>query len=161
MYNRNTLYCRLGFITFRVLWPVVVHVDSNRHINQIIICMKIIKDIDKMYEVIMIISMHVIRNYSGYGLSQWETMLHCSNVSHWLSPYLGGSLVMYELVGSNIMHVLETIYTLLLVLFLGNTNIYFHFISSLDSWYGVGTWKIHPCGPTFKTNLRVSECIYG
>ena len=27
------------------------------------------------------------RAHSGYGLSQWETMLHCNVVSHWLSPY--------------------------------------------------------------------------
>ena len=30
--------------------------------------------------------------YSGYGLSQWEAMLHCNVVSHWLSPYLELSL---------------------------------------------------------------------
>ena len=27
------------------------------------------------------------RDPSGYGLSQWETTLHCNVVSHWLSPY--------------------------------------------------------------------------
>ena len=27
------------------------------------------------------------RDQSGYGLSQWETALHCNGVSHWLSPY--------------------------------------------------------------------------
>ena len=26
------------------------------------------------------------RNYSVYALNQWETMLHCNVVSHWLSP---------------------------------------------------------------------------
>ena len=26
------------------------------------------------------------RQHSGYGLSQWETMLQCNVVSHWLSP---------------------------------------------------------------------------
>ena len=25
--------------------------------------------------------------YYGYGLSQWETTLHCNVISHWLSPY--------------------------------------------------------------------------
>ena len=27
------------------------------------------------------------RDHSRYGLSQWETTLHCNVVSHWLSPY--------------------------------------------------------------------------
>ena len=27
------------------------------------------------------------RDHSRYGLSQWETTLHCNGVSHWLSPY--------------------------------------------------------------------------
>ena len=27
------------------------------------------------------------RHHCGYGLRQWETMLHCNAVSHWLSPY--------------------------------------------------------------------------
>ena len=27
------------------------------------------------------------RDHSGYRLSQWETMLHCNVVPHWLSPY--------------------------------------------------------------------------
>ena len=33
----------------------------------------------------------VIRNHSGYELSQWEATLHCNVVSHWLSPYSEGS----------------------------------------------------------------------
>ena len=28
----------------------------------------------------------LFRGYCGYGLSQWETTLHCNVVSHWLSP---------------------------------------------------------------------------
>ena len=32
------------------------------------------------------------RDHSGYGLSQWETMLQCTVVSHWLSPYSEWSL---------------------------------------------------------------------
>ena len=28
-------------------------------------------------------------SHSGFGLSQWETMLHSNVVSHWLSPYPG------------------------------------------------------------------------
>ena len=39
----------------------------------------------------------VIRDQSGYGLSQWETMLHCNSASQWLSPHPEWSLVM----GSN------------------------------------------------------------
>ena len=27
------------------------------------------------------------KEWQGYGLSQWETTLHCNVVSHWLSPY--------------------------------------------------------------------------
>ena len=30
--------------------------------------------------------------FSGYGLSQWKTTLHCNVVSHWLSPYQEWSL---------------------------------------------------------------------
>ena len=29
----------------------------------------------------------VSRDHSGYGLSQWETLLQCNIISHWLSPY--------------------------------------------------------------------------
>ena len=32
------------------------------------------------------------RNHSGYGLSQWETTLHCNVISHWLSSYPQWSL---------------------------------------------------------------------
>ena len=35
----------------------------------------------------------VSRDYSGYGLNQWETMLQCDVVSYWLSPYSKRSLV--------------------------------------------------------------------
>ena len=40
-------------------------------------------------------SMHLAqcRDHSGYGLSQWETTLHC-NVFYWLSPYPEWSLGM-------------------------------------------------------------------
>ena len=31
---------------------------------------------------------HNFMNYSAYRLSQWETMLQCNVVSHWLCPYL-------------------------------------------------------------------------
>ena len=31
------------------------------------------------------------RDYSGYGLSQWEKMLQC-DITYWLSPYLKWSL---------------------------------------------------------------------
>ena len=31
-------------------------------------------------------------DHSGYGLSQWEIMLHCNVVSYWLSPYCEWSL---------------------------------------------------------------------
>ena len=30
--------------------------------------------------------------FSGYGLSQWKTTLHCNVISHWLSPYQEWSL---------------------------------------------------------------------
>ena len=30
-----------------------------------------------------------IKAVSGYGLSQWETTLHCNVVSHWQSPFPG------------------------------------------------------------------------
>ena len=29
----------------------------------------------------------LIKAVSGYGLSQWETTLHCNVVSHWQSPF--------------------------------------------------------------------------
>ena len=32
------------------------------------------------------------RDHSCYGLSQWEMVLHCNVISHWLSPYLEWSL---------------------------------------------------------------------
>ena len=35
---------------------------------------------------------HLNRDHYGNGLSQWETMLHCKVVSHWLSPYPEWSL---------------------------------------------------------------------
>ena len=35
----------------------------------------------------------VFQGFSGYGLSQWETTLHCNVISHWLSPYTDWSLV--------------------------------------------------------------------
>ena len=46
------------------------------------------------YHVILghVITGPVCRDHSGYGLSQWEMMLHC-NTSHWLSPYPEWSLV--------------------------------------------------------------------
>ena len=28
-----------------------------------------------------------LRDHSGYGLSQWETTLHCKVISHWICPY--------------------------------------------------------------------------
>ena len=31
--------------------------------------------------------LHRFRDHSEYGLSQWETTLQCSIVTHWLSPY--------------------------------------------------------------------------
>ena len=33
------------------------------------------------------------RDHSVYGLSQWETMLLCNAVSHWLNPYTERSLI--------------------------------------------------------------------
>ena len=36
---------------------------------------------------ITIIQLYMCKDYSGYGISQWETMLHCNVVYHWLSPY--------------------------------------------------------------------------
>ena len=30
---------------------------------------------------------HTHNDHSGCGLNQWEPMLHCNIVSHWLSPY--------------------------------------------------------------------------
>ena len=44
----------------------------------------------------------VSRDQSGYGLSQWETMLHCNIVSHWPSPNLEWSLVRQWLHVSNV-----------------------------------------------------------
>ena len=32
------------------------------------------------------------KDYSVYGLIQWETTLHCNVVSHWLNPYLDWSM---------------------------------------------------------------------
>ena len=37
-----------------------------------------------------------IRGHYVYELSQWETMLLCNIVSHWLSPYPEWSLDMWE-----------------------------------------------------------------
>ena len=37
--------------------------------------------------VIIQASADIIPAVTGYGLSQWETTLHCNVVSHWLSPY--------------------------------------------------------------------------
>ena len=36
--------------------------------------------------------LYVCRDHSGYGLSQWETTLHCNVVSHWQSPCTEWSL---------------------------------------------------------------------
>ena len=36
-----------------------------------------------------------LRDHSGYGLSQWETMLQCNVVPHWPSPYQEWSLNLY------------------------------------------------------------------
>ena len=44
------------------------------------------------YFVNPLIPAYSIRDSSGYGLSQWETMLHCNIVSHWLSSYPEWSL---------------------------------------------------------------------
>ena len=33
-----------------------------------------------------------VRDYSVYGLSQWETSLHCNIFSHWLTPFTEWSL---------------------------------------------------------------------
>ena len=44
-------------------------------------------------ESITAVSRNLIRDHSGYGLSQWETMLQCNIVSHWLSPYPEWSLL--------------------------------------------------------------------
>ena len=41
---------------------------------------------------------HVYKDYSGYGLRQWGTVLECHVVSHWLSPYLEWSLVYIDAV---------------------------------------------------------------
>ena len=35
----------------------------------------------------VLISIHRTRYHSGYRLSQWETTLHCNDVSHSMSPY--------------------------------------------------------------------------
>ena len=37
----------------------------------------------------------LLRNQSGYGLSQWEPTLRCNVVSHWLSSYPKLSLLIY------------------------------------------------------------------
>ena len=37
--------------------------------------------------------MTALRGSFGYGLSQWETTLHCNGVSHWLNPYPEWSLL--------------------------------------------------------------------
>ena len=39
-----------------------------------------------------------IRDHSGCGLSQWETALHCNDVSHWLSPFSEWFLVITRLI---------------------------------------------------------------
>ena len=42
-----------------------------------------------------------IRDQSRYASSQWETSLHCNDISHWLGAYLDCSLVIlnYHVVG--------------------------------------------------------------
>ena len=35
----------------------------------------------------------ITRDHSGYGLSQWETTLHCNVASYWLCPYSEWSLM--------------------------------------------------------------------
>ena len=37
---------------------------------------------------------NILRDHSGYGLSQSETKLQCNIVSHWLSKYPKGSLIL-------------------------------------------------------------------
>ena len=39
------------------------------------------------------VSMHLSRDQSSYAPSQWETSLHCNNVSHWLGAYLDRPLL--------------------------------------------------------------------
>ena len=40
-----------------------------------------------------------LRDNSGYGLSQWEMMLHCIIISYWLHPFLEQSLKLQQCSG--------------------------------------------------------------
>ena len=85
----------------------------------------------------------VSRDISMYGLSQWDVMLHCNVISHWLSPYAEWSLVKgqrdYGRGGRGIdfynhpsihIHFRLTLYVLN---FSENINIYLHFMSLLHT----------------------------
>ena len=43
-------------------------------------------------KIIKILTHQYLRDRYGYGLSQWETMLHCDSISYWLRPYPEWSL---------------------------------------------------------------------
>ena len=40
--------------------------------------------------------LHISRQQSRYAPSQWETLLQCNNVSHWLGAYLNWSLHIFQ-----------------------------------------------------------------
>ena len=40
--------------------------------------------------------LHICRDHSGHGRSQWEMTLQCNVASHWVSPYLEWSLYVHS-----------------------------------------------------------------
>ena len=61
-----------------------------------------------MFKMLMVDFTHILRDHAGYGLSQWETTLHCNVVSHWLRPYPEWSQILLDYVPCK--HVIGSFY---------------------------------------------------
>ena len=71
-----------------VTWSVTKLLTINNVVTQ---------KISTMRPLNTLFSWYIVGGDSGYGLSQWETPLHCNGVSHWQSPKPEWSLYCYML----------------------------------------------------------------
>ena len=92
--NGATLVCMKSLATRRYVQQLVQ--NSNTENVQALHYWSLVSPVDshhkkpvmrKVFPCHSVIIADYMRDRFGYGLSQWETTLHCNVVSHWLSPF--------------------------------------------------------------------------
>ena len=73
------------------VWTIIHCLGLGHETMVCAVCLSIFlsnKNMITMQESTIKLCTYIINNQSVYAPSQWETSLHCNNVSHWLGAYL-------------------------------------------------------------------------